>query len=156
VLGTLPETGDYVAKRWIYGRRHGITNPDAETIPGVIVYRFAAPLVFSNAEAFLDSGQALLIEAGSRGDLPHALVVDFEMVFVVDVTGAAALTSLLEYAHRYGVELVLARVHSGTHELLRRSGALDQIGEQRIYGTIRGAVDAVLESQPSDGDHQDD
>jgi high affinity sulfate transporter 1 len=152
VLGRLPDTGDFVAKRWLYGRRQGVANPEAETIPGVIVYRFGAPLIFSNAEAFADTGQALLVEAAAKGTLPGTVVIDFEEVIVVDVTGAAALTSYFEYAQRYGVELSLARVHSGTHELLRRSGAIDEIGEDRIYGTIRAAVAAATESRGTDAD----
>jgi high affinity sulfate transporter 1 len=152
VLGRLPDTGDFVAKRWLYGRRQGVANPEAETIPGVIVYRFGAPLIFSNAEAFADTGQALLVEAAAKGTLPGTVVIDFEEVIVVDVTGAAALTSYFEYAQRYGVELSLARVHSGTHELLRHSGAIDKIGEDRIYGTIRAAVAAATESRGTDAD----
>ena len=69
--------------------------------------------------------------------------MDFEEVFLVDATGAAAITSLFNYAHRYGVELVLARVHDGTHALLRLAGVIDEIGEQRIYPTVRGAVAAL-------------
>jgi hypothetical protein len=46
----------------------------------------------------------------------------------------------------------LARVHSGTHELLRHSGAIDKIGEERIYGTIRAAVAAATESRGTDAD----
>jgi high affinity sulfate transporter 1 len=152
VLGRLPDTGDYVAKRWLYGRRHGEANPEAETVPGVIVYRFGAPLIYSNAESFTNSGRAMLVEAGAKGALPHTVVVDFEEVISVDYTGAAALTGFFEYTQRYGVELALARVHSGTHTLLRLSGALDEIGEDRIYGTIRRAVAAATEGGSSSGD----
>ena len=143
VLGREPETGDYVAKDWLYGRRHGEAHPEAEAVPGVIVYRFSAPLIFSNATAFTDTGKGILIDAAKKGPLPHTLVIDFEEVFLIDDTGAAAVSSLFEYAHRYGVDLALARVHSGTHRLLELSGVTGEIGEQRIYDTVRNAVDAV-------------
>ena len=143
ILGRVPESGDFVVKRWLYGRRHGEAHPEAELVPGVIVFRFSAPLVFSNSTAFTTTGEGLLIEAAVEGPLPHTMVVDFEEVFLIDDTGAAAITSLFEYAHRYGVELALARVHSGTHELLRLSGVMDEIGEHRIYDTVRNAVMAA-------------
>jgi MFS superfamily sulfate permease-like transporter len=148
-LGRLPDTGDYVVKHWLYGRRHGEANPKAETVPGVIVYRFSAPLIFSNADAFKATGETLLIEAAAKGPLPHTIVIDFEEVFLIDDSGAAAITSLFEYAQRYGVDLSLARVHSGTHKILRLSGVTDEIGEQRIYDSVRNAVAAAAKTSPS-------
>ena len=145
VLGEVPESGDWVAKSWEYGRRHGEANPHAEAVPGVLVYRFSAPLIFSNAEAFTDSGKKLLIDAAAREELPHTLVVDFEEVFQVDATGAAAVTELFEYARRYEVEFVLARVHTGTRALLRLAGVEDEIGEERFFTTVRDAVHASVE-----------
>jgi anti-anti-sigma regulatory factor len=61
----------------------------------------------------------------------------------VDATGAGAITSLLEYAQRYGVDLKLARVHSGTHRLLQVAGVMQEIGEDNNYDTVRHAVDSV-------------
>ena len=143
VLGRVEEDGDYEAMKWQYGRRSGTTHSQAKAVPGVIVYRFGGPLVFSNADAFKQTGETLLIEAGSKGELPHTVVLDFEEVIFVDTSGSSAITAYLEYAQRYGVDLALARVHSGTHELLKLSGDLDEIGEHRIYDTVRNAVDAV-------------
>jgi high affinity sulfate transporter 1 len=154
LLGRVPETGDYVVKRWLYGRRHGEAHPEAEPVPGVIVYRFSAPLLFSNADAFKNTGETVLVEAAAEGNLPDTLVIDFEEVFLIDDTGAVAITNLIEYAHRYGVDVTLARVHSGTHEILRRSGAMDEIGEHRIYDTVRNAV-AAAESTPGPGSQTD-
>ena len=114
-------------------------------MPGVIVYRFGAPLIFSNAEAFKDTGKKLLIQAGEKGELPNTIVIDFEEVTFVDTTGAAAVTDLFAYAQRYDVEISLARVHSATHKLLELAGVLDEIGEQRIYPTVRKAVDEATQ-----------
>jgi high affinity sulfate transporter 1 len=146
VLGRVAATGDYEVMSWAYGRRGGTTHSEAKAVPGVIVYRFAAPLIFSNAEAFKGTGEALLIEAAAEGALPHTLVVDFEEIVSVDTTGAAALTDFLDYAQRYGVDLKLARVHSGAHRLLQVTGVMDEIGEHRIHHTVRNAVDAATAS----------
>jgi SulP family sulfate permease len=147
VLGRVAATGDFVVKDWLYGRRKGSIHPEAALVPGVIVYRFSAPLIFSNATAFTNTGEGLLIDAATKGPLPHTLVIDFEEVFLIDDTGAAAITSLFHYAHRYGVDLALARVHSGTHKLLDLTGVTGEIGEHRIYDTVRNAVAAVSQTQ---------
>ena len=148
ILGKDPATGDYLVKRWLYGRRHGEANPQAEAVPGVIVYRFSAPLIFSNAEAFTTTGEGILIEAATKGPLPHTVVIDFEEVFLIDDTGAAAITSLFEYCQRYGVDLALARVHAGTHRILQLTGVTDEIGEHRIQDTVRNAVSAASAKPP--------
>jgi MFS superfamily sulfate permease-like transporter len=148
----VPETGDFVVKRWLYGGRHGEAHPEANTVPGVIVYRFSAPLIFSNATAFTNTGEGILIEAAAKGSLPHTLVIDFEVVFLIDDTGASAIRSLFEYAQRYNVDLALARVHSGTHKLLELSGVTDEIGEQRIYDTVRNAVAAASQAHAGSPD----
>jgi MFS superfamily sulfate permease-like transporter len=118
----------------------------------VIVYRFSAPLIFSNATAFTNTGEGILIEAAEKDSLPHTLVIDFEVVFLIDDTGASAIRSLFEYAQRYDVDLALARVHSGTHKLLELSGVTDEIGEQRIYDTVRNAVAAASEAHAESPD----
>ena len=151
ILGRMPDTGDFVVRTWLFGRRHGEAHPEAQEVPGVIVYRFSAPLVFSNASAFTETGQGILIEAAANGPLPGTLVIDFEEVFLIDDTGATAITGLFEYSQRFGVDLALARVHSGTHELLKLSGVMDEIGEDRIYDTVRHAVAAATTSRAPDG-----
>jgi SulP family sulfate permease len=146
VLGRDESTGDYEAISWQYGRRRGTTHSEAKPVPGVIVYRLSGPLIFSSAEAFKSTGESLLIKAGAEGALPNTVVVDFEEVVFVDTTGAAALADFFAYAQRYGVELSLARVHSGTRRMLQLTGVLDEIGEHRIYDTVRHAVDAATSS----------
>ena len=142
VLGRVAETGDFEATSWVYGQRGGTTHSQAQAVPGVLVYRLSSPLIFCNAEAFKNTGESLLIQAGAKGSLPHTVVIDFEEIFLVDDTGAAALTDFFDYAQLYSVDLKLARVHSGAHALLKLAGVIDKIGEQRIYDTVRNAVDA--------------
>ena len=147
VLGRVAETGDYEAIAWEYGQRSGKTHSSAQPVPGVIVYRFCAPLIFSNAEAFKSTGKELLIQAGAKGELPNCIVIDMEEVTYVDATGAAAVTDLFAYIQRYDVELSLARVHSATHQILKVAGAVDEIGEGRIYPTVRMAVDTATKNK---------
>lgn len=142
-LGRIEKTGDYETAKWESGGRSGKGNPDAHLVPGVIVYRFDAPLVFSGAEAFKDTGRKLLIDAGAKGELPKTMVIDCEEMFYADFTGADALSDMSRYAQRYGVGLSLARLHSEARAVLDSAGTLEQVGEDRIFDTVRDAVDAA-------------
>ena len=51
------------------------------------------------------TGEQFLIDAAAKGPLPKTLVIDFEEVFYTDVSGAGALSSLHNYAKRYGVDI---------------------------------------------------
>ena len=69
-LGRDDTTGDFETIRWEYGHRKGTGDTDAHEMPGIIVYRFNAPLIFSNAEAFEAGAKNLLIEAAAKDALP--------------------------------------------------------------------------------------
>jgi high affinity sulfate transporter 1 len=154
VLGRVAATGDFETISWAYGQRSGTTHSQAQDVPGVIIYRLSAPLIFANAEAFKNTGESLLIQAGAKGRLPHTVVIDFEEIFLVDYTGASALTDFFDYAQRYGVDLMLARVHSVAHALLKTAGVIDEIGEQRMYDTVRNAVEAATSSSAPQNDKE--
>jgi sulfate permease, SulP family len=142
VLGRDPATGDFETMTWDWSGHKGVGNSKAEPVPGVIVYRFNAPLVFSNSEAFKEGGEKILIEAANNGGLPKTLVVDCEEMFEVDTTGAAAVTSLLHYGQRFGVGLALARVHADAERILTSAGVIEELGDDHVYDTVRHAVDA--------------
>jgi sulfate permease, SulP family len=148
VLGRVPATGDFETMHWKWSGHEGPGNPEAHAVPGVIVYRFNSPLVFSNSEAFKGGGEKILIEAASDGGLPKTLVVDCEEMFEVDTTGAAAVTSLLNYARRFNVDVALSRVHSDARQILESEGLIKELGEDHVYATVREAVNAVT-GQPS-------
>jgi sulfate permease, SulP family len=142
-LGRVEATGDFEVARWESSTHKDADNPKAHRVPGVIVYRLDAPLVFSSAQAFKETGQRLLIEAGEAGPLPKTLVVDCEEMFYADTTGAGAVSDLFRYAHRYGVELSLARLHSEARRVLELEGTINELGEDRIFDTVRDAVKAA-------------
>ena len=113
--------------------------PDATTVPGLVVYRYDAPLFFANAENFRRRATRALDAA----DPPARwLLLDMEAVLETDITAADALAELHEDLTRRGVVLALARVK---HELLldlRRSGLVERVGEDRVYATLPTAVTA--------------
>jgi len=145
-LGRDQKTGDYEALTWISGTKEGEGNPDARPVPGVMLFRFDAPLLFSNSDAFKDTGQQILIDAGAKGPLPKNLVIDFEEVFYTDASGAAAIRSLKRFCNRYDVTISIARLHSVARETLTQDGVLEEIGEDHIFDSVHAAVAAATGS----------
>jgi sulfate permease, SulP family len=141
-LGRDEKTGVFEALHWISGTKKGQGNPNAQEVPRVMLYRFDAPLVFSNAGAFKASGQQILIDTAANGPLPSTLVIDFEEVFYTDASGAESIRDLKRYASQYNVGILIARLHADARQTLARDGVLAEIGEDRIHDSVHAAVAA--------------
>jgi high affinity sulfate transporter 1 len=123
---------------------HDITRyPDAEQIPGLILFRWDAPLFFANAELFKE--RVLEVAASSSAPV-RWLVVAAEPVTSVDVTAADSLAELDEVLQRAGIELGFAELKDPVKDKLKRFGLFSQIGEEFFFPTIDVAVNKYLES----------
>jgi SulP family sulfate permease len=119
-----------------------------EAAPGVVVYRFDAPLFFANADYFVQRASQVFDQA-----TPRRLVLDLEAVTFIDVTAARALKRLLAHVTSDDAELCLARARQPVLDQMRDAGLLDAIGEEQIYARVRGAVQSPLRRrQPPRGD----
>ena len=130
------------------GTRHGdlAERPDCKPYsPHLVIYRFDAPLIFSNVDEFVDDIRGLVEEADPQ---PRAVIVDFEMVYEMDTTASDELTGLHAALNEAGVELILARVHAPVLAFMRRDGITDTVGEDNIFFTVRDAVQAFRERNP--------
>ena len=112
---------------------------DAETLHGVIVYRFDAALFFANADVFRDQVRRLVAEAGHP---VRSVVVNAEAIYDVDTTGLAVLSRLLDDLTDVGAVLVLARVRASVRDLMRRTGLEERIGAENFHLTVAAAVAA--------------
>jgi SulP family sulfate permease len=108
---------------------------ELEAAPGVLVYRFDAPLFFANADYFVDQAGAVFDRAGSQ-----RFVLDFEAVTLVDVTAARALKRLLSDVKSRGAELCVARASRAVHHQMDEAGLVEAIGKARFYPSVRAAV----------------
>ena len=118
----------------------GVT--DKETVltePGLIVYRFDAPLVFANAAFFTERLEDLIASAGT--DL-KCVVLDSEAISDFNSTAAEALENLDADLERRNVELWIARANEPLRDLLQATGLTARIGEKNIYPSVRAAVTA--------------
>jgi sulfate permease, SulP family len=114
-------------------------DPGATPIPGVLIHRFEAELIFANADLFQDD---LLERVRAAEPPPGTVVLDFEAVSQVDVTGAQTLRSVHDTLDALGIRLIVARAKSSVRDALRRSGTLDILGE----GNLAASVDVALEA----------
>jgi len=127
---------------------HDITRyPDARQIPGLILFRWDAPLFFANAELF----KQRVLDAAKNSSVPARwLVVAAEPVTSVDVTAADTLAELDETLHAAGTELCFAELKDPVKDKLKRFGLFSQLGESSFFPTIGAAVGSYLESHAVD------
>ena len=121
--------------------------PDARRIPGLLMYRFDAPLSFFNADTFRE--RIIAIVAASD---PHVrwVVVAAEPITDVDTTAAEQLDMLLTELEARGVTLAFAELKDPVKARLRRYGLIDRIGEDRFFPTKGTAVDAYVADTGTD------
>jgi MFS superfamily sulfate permease-like transporter len=115
-------------------------------IPGLVLFRWDAPLFFANAELFNER----VLDAVARSPTPvRWLVITAEPVTSVDVTAADALCELDETLHAAGIEMVFAEMKGPVEDKLKRFGLFDRFGETYFFATIEAAVDAYLTINPA-------
>jgi len=136
----------------VLGRAEGIKGfhdltryPDAKQIPGLLLFRWDAPLFFANAELFHD--RVLDSLAASTSEV-RWLVVAAQPVTSVDVTSADMLAELDEALHATGIELCFAEMKDPVKDKLKRFGLFARLGEAAFFPTIDAAVSSYLESHP--------
>jgi high affinity sulfate transporter 1 len=127
---------------------HDITRyPDARQIPGLVLFRWDAPLFFANAELFKER----VLDAVAKSPTPvRWVVVAAEPVTSVDVTAADTLEELDMTLHEAGIELCFAELKDPVKDKLKRFGLFAQIGEGFFFPTIGSAVGSYLESHSVD------
>lgn len=117
-------------------------HPEGKTVPGLVVFRFEAPLIFTNAAFFVDEVQRLT----ARPDVKSVLI-DAEGINDLDSTAADRLLELHDDLARRGVYLCFARVRHPIKTAMRASGVWDSIGTDRIYGSITAGIKAFKKEQ---------
>ena len=118
--------------------------PDARVVPGLVLFRWDAPLFFANAEFFRD--RALAAVAASPTPV-RWLVVGAEPVTSVDVTAADVVEELDKTLHAAGIDLCFAEMKDPVKDKLKRFGLFRRLGEERFFATIGEAVSRYVETE---------
>lgn len=117
-------------------------HPEAETVPGLLVFRLDAPLFFANVQVLRGRIRTLVSEASPP---VRVVLLDTEATSALDIEGVDALGELREELEQGGAELWLARVRAPVRGMLERAGLAHSIGEERIYPSVDAGVRAYLE-----------
>jgi high affinity sulfate transporter 1 len=167
VLGVIPGIGlaivlaviEFLWDGWrphsaILGRADGVKGyhdvtryPNARLVPGLVLFRWDAPLFFANAELFQ---QRALDAVAASPEPARRLVVAAEPVTSVDVTAADAIVELHEQLGSAGVEFCFAELKDPVKDKLRRLEIFDRFGENCFFPTLGAAVDAYVETYKVD------
>jgi len=127
---------------WVDAEAH----PGARTLPGLLVYRFDAPLFFANANRYRERLE-LLVEENPGEE--KWLVLDFEGVGEADTTAVDMLVELLDEHTREGRVICIARANDRVLRRLARAGLLEPDGPAIVFPTINAAVRA-FQQRPTD------
>jgi len=123
---------------------HDITRyPDARRIPGLVLFRWDAPLFFANAEFFKER---VLDAVETSPTAVRWLVVAAEPVTSVDVTAVDMLAELDEALNARAIELCFAELKDPVKDKLKRFGLFKRIGETCFFPTLGAAVASYLEA----------
>jgi high affinity sulfate transporter 1 len=116
-------------------------HPDARLIPGLVLFRWDAPLFFANAEFFQDRVHAAIASSPTP---VRWLVVTAEPVTSIDVTSADALCELDDSLRAAGIQMCFAEMKDPVKEKLKRLGVMACFGDRPLFATIEEAVAAFL------------
>ncbi|MBD9427692.1 sulfate permease [Pseudomonas sp. PDM15] len=167
VLGAVPGIGlavlvaviEFLWDGWrphfaVLGRVDGVRGyhdvaryPHARRVPGLVLFRWDAPLFFANAELFQSCIQDAVTQAP---DPVRRVVVAAEPVTSVDVTSADMLVELEQILRAAGIELRFAEMKDPVKDKLLRLEVLEQIGSEVFHPTVGAAVDAYLQEHRVD------
>jgi len=117
-------------------------HPEAKRIPGLVLFRWDAPLFFANASVF----QEHVLQAIALAPTPTKwVVVAAEPVTDIDITAADMLAELDEKLHHADMDLCFAEMKGPVKDILKRYGLFDSLGTQNFFPTIGQAVDRFLQ-----------
>ncbi len=112
--------------------------PGAQQLPGLVMYRFDAPLIFANARTFRDDIRRI----ADREPAPTWIIVAAEPITDIDTTAADMLAELDQRINDRGVSLVFAEVKSAVRRKIDRYELTSTINPEHFYSTVDEAVEA--------------
>lgn len=111
----------------------------ATTIPGLVLYRYDAPLCFANAENF----RKRAIAAIEAEKVPvEWFVLNAEAILDIDITAVDMLKELHRELIGSGITFAMARVKQDLYQQLKKGDLSETISTERIYPTLEEAIEA--------------
>lgn len=118
-----------------------LRHPEARRIPGLVLFRWDAPLFFANAAVFEERVQQAIALAPTP---TKWVVIAAEPVTDVDITAADMLADLDKKLHQAGMDLCFAEMKGPVKDILKRYGLFESFGNENFFPTLGQAVDRYL------------
>ncbi|MGO8678545.1 MAG: SulP family inorganic anion transporter [Limisphaerales bacterium] len=119
---------------------HDLGDPGArQTLPGLIVYRFYAPLLFSNCGHFVERVRRVIAAAPSP---VRWFVLDAQAITDVDVTAAEALRGLEQELGQQGIAMKFAHANRPLRKVLERIGFTGELGQASFFSSVHECAQA--------------
>jgi SulP family sulfate permease len=139
VLGKLEDVDGY----------HDISRePTAQTVPGLVVYRFDAALFFPNALHFREQVLELVARTTPK---PRWVMLNAEAVTYVDATAIDMLLELRQALADDGIRFTVARAKGMLRDIFDSTGVMDAVGSENFFPTVRAGVEAFARRESSAG-----
>jgi high affinity sulfate transporter 1 len=113
-------------------------HPDAEELPGLVIFRFDAPLFFANARTFRDQIRRL----AASDPPPQWILIAAEPITDVDTTAADMLVDLDEELNSAGTSLAFAELKEPVRAKLERYELIGPLSPNHFFATLDSAVEA--------------
>jgi len=111
--------------------------PNLIQTPGVLIFRFDAPLFFANANTFQN---VLLDYKAQRKDKIHSVVLDMESINTIDSSSIQMLEQVISELKLEPVEILIAEVKGPVRDKLFKSGLTKKLGDNHMFLTVYDAV----------------
>jgi high affinity sulfate transporter 1 len=125
--------------------------PGNQTEPGLIVFRYDAPLFYANANRFVDDIESLIDTAP---DQVRWLILDAGGLSDIDYSAGVALAGLLDYLDAHQITLAMARVDPSLVDTLRGYDLFDRIRADHLYDTMDESIGAFRSDAAATGNAQ--
>ena len=153
LVATVLSLGVFIRRVWrphdaVLGRIDGrkgyhdmVRHPDARQIPGLLLFRFDAPLFFANADHF---ARRIRREVAAAADPVRRVVVAAEPISDIDTTGAEVLAQLLDELDHANISLAFAELKGPVKDRMQRYGLYERVGPRAFHSTLGRAIDAYV------------
>ena len=111
---------------------------NAKSIPGLLIYRYEAPLLFYNADNM--RSRIRLLVTNSK-NITNMVLIDASTFLTTDITGVETLGDLCEELNKQNITLAIARAEKEFYTVLDKTGITKKIGKDNFFNSVREGVE---------------
>ncbi len=127
------------SERDLFVEKESDGSDQIELMPGLIVYRFDAPLFFANAPRFLEQARRLIAQAEHP---VRWFLINAEPIVDIDATAAMTFVEFDTDMDARKIQIAIARSSEPLREMLDRTGVTERIGEAYFFTSLHAAIEA--------------